>query len=78
MRATVWWPMMLHLLRPGLINERGIFWGILIAFFIGFPMFVYGQQFGGGKELTMIGTMIAIFGSGLLSVLISKFTKETQ
>jgi Na+/proline symporter len=78
MRATVWWPMMLHLLKPGLINERGMFWGILIAFFIGFPMFVYGQQFGGGKELTMIGTMIAIFGSGLLSVLISKFTKETQ
>jgi urea-proton symporter len=78
MRATVWWPMMLHLLRPGLINERGIFWGILIAFFIGFPMFVYGQQFGGGKELTMIGTLIAIFGSGLLSVLISKFTKESQ
>jgi Na+/proline symporter len=78
MRATVWWPMMLHLLKPGLINERGMFWGILIAFFIGFPMFVYGQQFGGGKELTMIGTMIAIFGSGLLSVLVSKFTKEIQ
>lgn len=78
MRATVWWPMMLHLLRPGLINERGIFWGILIAFSIGFPMFVYGQQLGGGKELTMIGTLIAIFGSGLLSVLISKFTKESK
>ena len=55
-----------------------MFWGILIAFFIGFPMFVYGREFGGGAHLTMIGTMIAIFGSGLLSVLISKFTKETQ
>jgi Na+/proline symporter len=76
MRATVWWPMMLNLLRPGLVNEKGMFWGILIAFFIGFPMFVYGQQFGGGKELTMLGTLIAIFGSGLLSVLISKFTRK--
>jgi Na+/proline symporter len=78
MRATVWWPMMLHLLKPGLINEKGIFWGILIAFFIGFPMFVYGQQFGGGPEFTMVGTLIAIFGSGALSVLISKFTRKQQ
>ena len=76
MRATVWWPMMLNLLRPGIINEKGMFWGILIAFFIGFPMFVYGQQFGGGKELTMLGSLIAIFGSGLLSVLISKFSRN--
>jgi Na+/proline symporter len=76
MRATVWWPMMLHLLRPGLITERGMFWGVLTAFFAGFPMFVYGQQFGGGKELTMIGTLIAIFGSGLLSVVISKLDRS--
>lgn len=76
MRATVWWPMMLHLWKPGLINEKGMFWGIVIAFIIGFPTFLYGQQFGGGKELTMIGTLIAIFGSGVLSVLISKFTKK--
>lgn len=76
MRATVWWPMMLHLWKPGLINEKGMFWGIVIAFIIGFPTFLYGQQFGGGKELTMIGTLIAIFGSGLLSVLISKFSKK--
>jgi Na+/proline symporter len=78
MRATVWWPMMLHLLRPGMITERGMFWGILIAFFVGFPMFVYGQQFGGGRELTMIGTLIAIFGSGALSALISRFDNKTQ
>jgi Na+/proline symporter len=78
MRATVWWPLMLHLLRPGLINERGMFWGILIAFFIGFPMFVYGREFDGGVNLIMAGTLIAIFGSGLLSVLISKFVKEKQ
>jgi Na+/proline symporter len=76
MRATVWWPTMLHLWKPSLITERGMFWGIVIAFVIGFPMFVYGQQFGGGATLTMTGTLIAIFGSGALSFLISAFDKK--
>ncbi len=76
MRATVWWPMMLHLWKPNLITERGMFWGIVIAFVIGFPTFVYGQQFGGGAHLTMIGTLVAIFGSGTLAYLISKLDNK--
>lgn len=76
MRATVWWPMMLHLWKPELITERGMFWGIVIAFVVGFPMFVYGQQFGGGANYTMIGTLIAIFGSGALAYLISAAEKS--
>jgi Na+/proline symporter len=73
MRATVWWPMMLHLWKPQLITERGMFWGIVIAFIVGFPTFVYGREFGGGAHLTMIGTLIAIFGSGALAYVISRF-----
>jgi Na+/proline symporter len=76
MRATVWWPMMLHLWKPELISERGMFWGIVIAFIIGFPMFVYGQQFGGGAAFTMAGTLIAIFGSGILASLITAVNKN--
>jgi Na+/proline symporter len=76
MRATVWWPMMLHLWKPELISERGMFWGIVIAFIIGFPMFVYGQQFGGGAVFTMAGTLIAIFGSGILASLITAVNKS--
>lgn len=76
MRATVWWPMMLHLWKPNLITERGMFWGIIIAFVLGFPTFVYGQQFGGGANLTMIGTLVAIFGSGALAYLISKMDNK--
>ena len=67
---------MLHLLKPELISERGMFWGIVIAFIIGFPMFVYGQQFGGGAAFTMAGTLIAIFGSGILASLISATDKK--
>jgi Na+/proline symporter len=76
MRATVWWPIMLHLWKPNMITERGMFWGIVIAFVLGFPTFVYGQQFGGGAHLTMIGTLVAIFGSGTLAYLISKMDSK--
>lgn len=76
MRATVWWPVMLHLWKPTLINEQGMFWGIVIAFIAGFPMFVYGQQFGGGAFYTMTGTLIAIFGSGALACLITAVSKS--
>jgi Na+/proline symporter len=76
MRATVWWPMMLHLWKPDLISEKGMFWGIVIAFAIGFPTFVYGQMFGGGSVYTMVGTLIAIFGSGALAYYISNVDKS--
>lgn len=75
LRATVWWPMMLHLWRPGLINSTGAFWGILIAFLIGQPIYHWGLSFGGGKEMVMAGTLFAVFGSAVLSVLISRFTR---
>ena len=71
MRATVWWPMMLHLINPAWISERGIFWGVVLAFLIGFPMFVYGRMLGGGAEWTMTGTLISIFGSGVIAAIIS-------
>ena len=75
LRATVWWPMMLHLWRPGLINSTGAFWGILIAFLIGQPIYHWGLSFGGGKEMVMAGTLFAVFGSAVLTVLISRFTR---
>jgi Na+/proline symporter len=76
MRATVWWPMMLHLARPALLNERGVFWGILLAFLIGMPIYLFGQ-FVGQKDLIMIGTLTAVFGSAALSLLITKLTSNT-
>lgn len=76
MRATVWWPLMLHLWNDKLITERGMFWGILIGFFTGFPMFVYGQQIVGSGLLTMTGTLIAVFGSGAMAYLISRLDER--
>jgi hypothetical protein len=67
---------MLHLWKPDLITEKGMFWGIVVAFAIGFPTFVYGQMFGGGPVYTMVGTLIAIFGSGALAYFISAKDKK--
>jgi Na+/proline symporter len=70
MRACVWLPIMLSIWSDS-ITERGIFWGILSAFLIGFPLYVYGQYWGGGKDAVFAGTMLAVFGSGFLSWAIS-------
>ena len=71
MRACVWLPIMLSLWTKDAITERGIFWGILSAFLIGFPLYVYGQYWGGGKDVVFAGTMLSVFGSGILSYIIS-------
>ena len=71
LRAAVWLPSMIVLLQPDWINERGMFWGILIAIIIGVPMFVYGKLMGVG-DLAYYGTLIAVFGSPTLALLISR------
>ena len=47
LRATVWFPIMFSLLDERSVNERGMFWGILIAYLVGFTTYVYGQNWGG-------------------------------
>lgn len=78
LRACVWLPIMFSLWKPNLINEKGMFWGILLAYLIGFPIYVYGQNFGGGASVAFTGTMLAVFGSGALSIAISKLTNRKQ
>lgn len=75
MRATVWIPTMLSIWKPSLITEKGMFWGILIAYLVGMPIFLYGQ-FGGGNNFTFTGTLIGIFGSGVLATFISSVDKQ--
>jgi Na+/proline symporter len=74
-RATIWWPVMLSLINEKLVNKHGLFWSILISWIIGYPMYLYGQ-FGGDKSWTLYGTLLAIFGSGILCLLISAVTSR--
>ena len=74
LRATVWFPLMFSLLNQKLVNEAGMFWGVLIAYLVGFSTYVYGQNFGGGPNIAVLGTCLAVFGSGALALGITKLT----
>jgi len=71
LRATVWFPLMFSLWNDRLINEAGMFWGVLIAYLVGFTTYVYGMNFGGGANIAVLGTMLAVFGSGALALAIT-------
>ena len=71
LRASVWLPSMITFIKPDLITENGMFWGILIPATIGEILFVSGKL--GYTDTAFLGVLIAIFGSPLLSVGISKY-----
>lgn len=72
LRAAVWLPSMIALLKPNWINEFGMFWGILLAVIPGETLYVYGRLFDGGNTVTFVGTLVAIFGAPILTILLSK------
>ena len=75
LRAAVWLPSLIAIVKPKLLSEPGMFYGISTAVIIGVPMFVYGKLY---KSLpyTISGTVIAIFGSAVLVLAISKWKKQ--
>ncbi len=76
LRAAVWLPSLIAIVKPKLLTEQGMFYGMGTAIVIGVPMFVYGKL---AKSLpyTFSGTLIAIFGSVVLVLAISKW-KQNQ
>ena len=75
-RACVWLPIMISLIKDNFLTERGMFWGILICYLTGFPLYLYGVSFGGGNTMVVAGTLVAVVGSGVMSVLISQVDKR--
>jgi hypothetical protein len=72
LRAAVWLPSMIALLRPNWVTEAGMFWGILVAAIPGEALYIYGKMFDGGSTVTFVGTLVAIFGAPILTLLFSK------
>jgi Na+/proline symporter len=73
-RATIWWPVMITLINKSLINKHGMFYGILLSWIFGYPIYLYGQ-YTGDKIWTLCGTLLAVFGSGLMCIVISYLTR---
>lgn len=78
LRAAVWLPSMIALMKPNWINESGMFWGIILAVIPGELLYVYGSLFGGSSSMTFLGTLIAVFGSPILTILLSKLFKNNS
>jgi Na+(H+)/acetate symporter ActP len=70
LRASVWLPSMISLLKPHWVTERGMFWGVLIPASIGEVLFVAGKL--GYSDTAFTGTLIAIFGSPVLTLVLSQ------
>ncbi len=62
---------MIALLKPHWITEQGMFWGIAICASVGEILFVLGKL--GYTDTAFQGTLIAIFGSPILALLISQY-----
>ena len=75
LRAAVWLPSLVAIVKPKLLTEQGMFYGMGIAIIVGVPMFVYGKL---AKSLpyTFTGTIVAIFGSIVLVLAISKWNQK--
>ena len=78
LRAAVWLPSMMSLLKPDWVTEPGMFWGILVAAIPGEALFVWGKMFGGGSSITFLGTLIAILGAPILTLIFSNMSASTQ
>jgi len=71
LRAAVWLPSMISLLKPEWVTEPGMFWGIILAAVPGEALFVWGKMFGGGSYIVFTGTLVAILGAPILTLIIS-------
>ena len=76
LRAAVWLPSMISILKPDWVTEKGMFWGIALAATVGEVLFVAGKL--GYSDTAFIGTLIAIFGSPILTLGISYAEKTSN
>ena len=75
-RAAFWMPVMLGVINEKYSSERGIFYGIIFSWMLGLPIYIWGQAFNGGPLVTIIGTLLTVFGSGLICLILSRKNKN--
>lgn len=76
LRAAVWLPSVIALLTPNLVTGTGMFWGITLAVIPGETLYIYGRLFDGGSTITFAGTLIAVFGAPILTLMLSQILKD--
>jgi Na+/proline symporter len=56
------------------IRETGVFWGIILSFFVGLPLFAYGKMTG-NSDVAVWGSIITVVASGTVSVIFTFLKK---
>jgi Na+/proline symporter len=74
--ATLFAPMLLAILFDNYTTKQGFITGSVLSFFIGCPLFLYGQFFGGGQYVIFAASVFQIFGAGLICLIVSYFTRK--
>ena len=74
LRASTLLPTVMSLLSDR-IREEGIFWGIVVSIGVGLPLFAYAQLHG-MVGLSVIGSLVTVLSSGVLTAFISILRKD--
>lgn len=69
-RATTMLPTVLTLCNVSL-KEKGVFWGVILSFVIGLPVFAYGASIG-NPVIKTIGSLLTLILSGTIALLARK------
>jgi urea-proton symporter len=72
-------PIVMAIVFDDLLTREGFVAGGAVGLFIGAPIFIYGQFFGGGNDYILAGVLTQVFGGAAAAYLVSKLTdgKET-
>jgi hypothetical protein len=75
---TFFVPIVLGLLGGNLLTRAGFLAGGAVGLFVGLPIFVYGQFFGGGPSAIATGVLVQTIGSGIVAYGVSKLTATKE
>jgi urea-proton symporter len=71
-------PIVFAILGNNFLTHQGFLAGSAVGVFIGIPLYIYGQFFGGGPTIMAIAVLIEVFGSGVLCYIVSNATRAKQ
>lgn len=71
---TFWIPIVLSLVFGHVMTRQGFLAGGAVGLFVGLPIYVYGQFFGGGPVVMTSAVLIQVIGSGVVCYGVSKLT----
>jgi len=71
-------PVVIGVVAPHFLTKWGFISGAAVGSLVGSPLYVYGLLFGGGPNIQVTGTLIQVFGAGIVCYVVSKYTAKRE